>query len=578
MFSYFRFRYHRALRRGRRNFRVWNRWALHYLQRHIYGAWHKLLRLGWQFYVVCALLLLGFIGGITQWRGLDTFYLVKKPISGGYYSEGLVGDVKILNPLLTDSNASTDINKLIFSGLTQFDGKGQSVADIAKSWTTSADYRTYTFELRPDVYWHDGVALTAEDVAFTIGLIQNPDTGAAQAENWKGVKTDVLNAHSVRFTLPASYPSFLSVTNVGILPKHILNGTNPQNMRLASFNQKPIGSGPFSFDTMTANGIVTLKRNDRYYGGKPLLDGVKFYLYHDSSQLTDGYAKKQIMGFGGIQPSQLATVRKLPQIVIRAINQPSYVALFFNTQSPSLGTNNLRQAVAAGINRPAIIGMSDGVAQQATSQTLPLFTNQLGIDYASKIHFDPGFAKSSLSQATAGKRITLNLVTVNSPEFVAMAHTIQTQLSSVGIDLTITAVDVNTLEQNYIRPRTYDMILLGENIGADPDVYNFWHSSQVNDPGLNLSLYKSPTADKYLESARLSHDPVNRKAKQVSFIQTWDNDTPAVILYSPYYLYAQSTSVSPSQLSWLISPSDRFYNIQTWAVRYEQVSRAQMRN
>jgi len=577
MLSYLRFRYHRGIRRWRRNLNLWRRWSLHYVQRHVYGAWRNLLHLGWRIYLSLGLLTIGFVGLIAQMNSLNSIYLVRQPVAGGIYSEGLVGDVKVLNPILTDSPAASDVDRLIFSGLTQFDGQGKIVGDLANSWSISPDFKTFDFKLRPDARWQDGSPVTADDVAFTIGLIQDPDTRAAQALSWKGIKTTIVGPHEIEFVLPASYPSFLSVTTVGILPKHLLASIPAANLRLNSFNQNPVGSGPFAFDSLSDQGIITLKRNDSYYAGRPLLDGVKFYLYPSDTDLANGYARRQIVGFGDASPNQLATERKLPQIQIRTMAQPSYIGLFFNTQNAKLTDAAIRGALGQAINRDELIQLPGGENGQASVQSLPLFTQTLGIDYDSVTQYSPTAAKLTLAQQLAGKRLNLNLVTKDSPNFLATATTIMQQLSAVGVGVNITAVDTDTLEQNFIRPRKYDMLLFGEDIGADPDVYNFWHSSQAQDPGLNLSQYKSPMADKYLESARLAKDPTNRRAKQLAFLQTWDADTPAVILYSPRYLYAQSRVVTASPVSRLITPVDRFYNIQTWAVRYQRLSRPALR-
>lgn len=567
------------MRRARRQVRLLNAWTLHYLQRHVYGAWRRLLFAGWRFYLILLLLLVSLFGIVRQLNSLDNYYLATVPVAGGSYSEGLVGQVKILNPILIDSGASSDVDKLIFSGLTQFDGNGQITSDMAKSWSNTPDFRSFSFVMKDNLRWQDGAALTANDVAFTIGLIQNPDTRSSLISNWKGVKTTVVNPTTIKFDLPASYPSFLNLTTVGILPQHLLAKVDPAALRLSEFNQRPIGSGPFSFDSYTEqNQTIHLQRNGRYYAGVPKLDSVTFQLYAEPSQLPDGYSKKQILGFGDGSPSQLKTMQKLSQVNLRKLDRPGYIALFLNTQRGILKDKATRRDIAASLNRQALTKLPDGANGAARAQDLPLIPAQFGVSYTTQLVYDPNAAKAELSKLYGNKIPTLNLATVNSPELMATATEIQHQLATVGVKVTITAVDLDSLEQDYIRPRRYDMILFGQNTGADWDTYNFWHSTQVADPGLNLSGYKSPDADKYLESARLAKDPTNRKNKILGFLQTWDADTPAVVLYSPYYLYAQNKIVTSSPLQTLITPPDRFYNIQTWAVRYERVAKNSVHN
>ena len=265
----------------------------------------------------------------------------------------------------------------------------------------------------------------------------------------------------------------------------------------------------------------------------------------------------------------------LTKAAIRPTNFPS---LFFNIQRGVLKDKATRRDLAAGLNRQALTKLPEGANDVARAQDLPLIPAQFGVSYTSQLHYDPNAAKAELTKLYGNKIPTLNLVTVDSPEMVATANEIKRQVATVGVRLTITAVDLSNLEQDYIRPRRYDMLLFGQNTGADWDTYNFWHSTQVADPGLNLSGYKSSDADKYLESARLAKDPTNRHNKILAFLQTWDTDTPGVVLYSPYYLYAQNKIVTSSPLQTLITPADRFYNIQSWAVRYERVAKTSIHN
>jgi peptide/nickel transport system substrate-binding protein len=141
------------------------------------------------------------------------------PISGGVYSEAAVGNVKMLNPILPDNTTSDDINRLIFSGLTQFNAQRQVVSDLATSWSVSPNGRTYTFHLRKGVTWQDGVPFTADDVLFTLAAIQNPDTRSPLAPSWQGVKATAPDQSTVVFALPGPLASFIDSTTVGILPR-----------------------------------------------------------------------------------------------------------------------------------------------------------------------------------------------------------------------------------------------------------------------------------------------------------------------------------------------------------------------
>lgn len=113
----------------------------------------------------------------------------------------------------------------------------------------------------------------------------------------------------------------------------------------------------------------------------------------------------------------------------------------------------------------------------------------------------------------------------------------------LGLHVEINAMDLGALQQTAIRPRNYDVLLYGQDLGVDSDVYSYWHSSQVSDPGLNVSNYSSVEVDKLLEAGRIAKDSEYRQSRYAAFLQAWSKDLPAIILYTPFYNYAQSDAL-----------------------------------
>ncbi|NIP23648.1 MAG: peptide ABC transporter substrate-binding protein, partial [Phycisphaerae bacterium] len=136
---------------------------------------------------------------------------------------------------------------LIFDGLTHYDENGRLTPSLAESWSFSEDGRVVSFNLRPDVTWHDGEPFTAEDVAFSYGLLQETDFPADERVKmlWESVTISVTGQLSVEFQLPQPFAPFLDATTQGILPAHLLAGTSPDALMEASFNRMPVGTGPF---------------------------------------------------------------------------------------------------------------------------------------------------------------------------------------------------------------------------------------------------------------------------------------------------------------------------------------------
>ncbi len=578
MFSYLRFRYRRSLRRLRRTTLKIQTNTAEYVTRHIWGKWHQ-LRIVRRFLLLWWLVAtVGLIGLLQQIGALDRVAQIAIALPGGTYSEAAVGTVHSLNPVLPETGAASDINRLIFSGLTRYNSRRQVVPDLA-TWDVSSDGKTYTFHLRHGVKWHDGVPFTSADVAFTLAAIQNPDSRSPLASSWEGVKVDTKDDFTVVFTLPQALNSFLDSSTVGIVPRHILESVEPALLREADFNQNPIGTGPFKMKTFAPSAKdVELIANPNYFLGKPKLDEFDFKFYDTPAETLRAYAQRQVTSPGRIYPD--ASLEQQQQAGLKQYNftLPDIQTLFFATGDPVLGDKNLRSILSRSINRQQILDRATG--SQGSALTQPLLPGQLG--YTNKFApapLDPAAARRALDAAgwlqtkpgavrtKAGAKLELKLATLSGGELERVANEIKRQYSDIGIDVHITATDRDQLQQSYMRPRNFQMLLYGLNLGSDPDVYSFWHSSQIADHGVNLSAYNSPDADRALEAGRIKADPLVRTGKYEAFLKAWNPDFPAAVLYQTGYTYATSDTVAGISAHRLVVPADRFYDVQRWTVR-----------
>lgn len=574
MGSYHSFTVRRTARRYNRNLRLWRQWSANYVNRHLFGAWQKLGKMRWTFVAWLVIVFISAWGLISQIQALNTVSATSIAQDGGVYHEGLLGEVKSVNPLFPENAATNDVSSLVFSGLTKINGKRDIVPDLADHWDISADKKTYTFYIRPNATWHDGSDVTAEDVAFTVSRVQNPDTRSPLASNWSGVKYQVVDPHTIKFTLPSSFTPFLSNTTLGILPHRQLESVKPANLRIFEFNQKPMGSGPYKLNLLEVDkSIISLQAYDKYYFGRPHIDRVQFYLYSSLDDMIDGMARHQIEGMGQLTAEKTASVSKLENVTVHQLSLPAYVGLFFNLKSPTLQDANFRKALAYSVNRDQII--SDSLHGEAIRAYFPIPAGFVGYNpNATRYDYNFDQAQKTWAQSKyAQSPEKLRLVTLKSPEYEAVAKTVADQWAKLGVQVEVITADSIELQQNYIRSRNYDILLYGQSLGLDSDVYSFWHSSQADDPGLNVSSYKNGEADKFLETGRIAKDEAYKASRFSSFVDQWAKDIPAVILYSPYYNYAQFDSVHGFDAKKISEPSDRFYNIQNWYVRTTQVNR-----
>lgn len=548
---------------------IGRRWLKNYLDRHVYGAWQKLGPARWMFVSWLLIVAVSIWGLSSSIVGLSKYYVTTQPVQGGIYTEGLLGEVRILNPILPENTATSDVNRLIFSGLTRVNAQRTIEPDLAARWEVSPDQKTYTFYLRKDVVWHDGQKFTSKDVAFTVAAIQNPDSKSPLAFNWQGIKFDRIDDYTIKFTLPNSYSSFLSATTVGMLPSHLLESIQLSQLRVNAFSQRPIGTGPFELEDFGSDkGLITLRSNPDYYRGEPKLDEVHFALYKTTDALLAGYARKQIMGISQITTSQLDAAQKIKGLKIYEYSLPAYVGLFFNTKNSYLADSEVRRALAQAVDRESII--SSSLSDRAVPVYYPILPGQTGFN-SSAVRYQYDLAAAEKLLTTKKPPKALKLVTLKSPEYSTVARQVAQQLGMAGIAVEVKEVDIVSLQQNHIRPRNYDLLLYGQNVGIDPDTYAFWHSSQAADPGLNISSYKNTEADKLLEAARLARDPSARSSKFSSFVDVWAKEAPAVLIYSPLYLYGQDLRVEGVNAGKISEPSDRFYGIENWSMLRERV-------
>ena len=512
----------------------------------------------------------------------------------GSWSEAVVGSPQHINPLLLQANdADSDLTNLVFAGLMRYDRGGKLVPDLAESYTVSDDGLLYTFKLKPNLRWHDGQELTADDVLFTIITAQNADYGSPQRVNWQGVDVTKQDDSTITFRLKNRYAQFLSNATLGILPRHLWENTKATNFSLSENNLKPVGAGPYKFsnikrDTLGNIRSLELISFDKYAGGRPYIERIAFRFYDSEQAAVDGYNKGKTEGLSSVSALQLDTLRLKKKLSIVHFKLPRYFGVFFNqNRSQALADKNVRLALNHATDKQAILkGALNGNGLAVDS---PLLPGIIDIPSASCVYaFDPEKAnalldkagwkyeqdskvrtkevKSSDNKTTQKAKLEISITTSSWPELVAVANILKTQWESVGASVAITNLSVPEVQQA-IKERDYDALLFGEVLGLDPDPFSFWHSSQKKDPGLNLALYDDREADKILEDARQIMDPAMRQARYSQLQKIIIDDAPVVFLYSPDYLYILPKKIHRDNGSGILAmPAHRFDTVHEWYI------------
>jgi peptide/nickel transport system substrate-binding protein len=529
--------------------------------------------LGWL--LIVALLVTGVL---FQIHSLSAFYTSEVPAAGGTYSEGVVGSADNFNPLFAASEPELTVSHLVFSSLFKYDINGNLTGDLADSWSVDSTGRIYTVHLRPNIQWSDGTPITANDVVYTIDTIQDPATDSPLADNWEHVQVTAVNPQTVTFTLPTTFPPFIYSLTLGIIPQHILASIPDYELRTAAFDTDPsVGSGPFAFQDSQAfsnDTEIRLIKNANYYGGAPLLNGFDVYAYNDYSTMVSAFSSGDISAASDLVPQDAIQLEKKTGVQVTESPLMNETFAFFNMDSPVLQDSRVREALADATNKTAIVNELGGFYKVMNT---PLLPGQLGYDSALDVdNYNVATANTLLDQAgwirnkngireKDGQPLTINLAASSDDVYPQVASALEQQWQALGIVVQTNLTDPSDMQQNVILPRSYDVLIYQLALGADPDVYAYWDSSQIGQDGLNLSNYDSQYVDYELETARTRTDPNLRAAKYEAFTQQWLSDVPAIALYQPTYGYAMRKGSSGFEPHTLIDQTDRFVNVTMWS-------------
>jgi len=243
---------------------------------------------------------------------------------------GVAGVPQYLNPVIAATDVDEDVSRLVFSGLTRYDQTGAIVPDLASTFHTESDGRIWTFDIREDATWHDGQPVTADDVVFTVKLLQDRGYVGPYSDAFRGVAVDRISPRTVRFTLPDVYGRSRTARPFRSSRPHLLGNVPYAELSRQPFNASPIGTGPFRVNEVDARQIVLL-RNDDFYRtrparARPYLDKVILRFYPDPTERCSRCLGRDRRRRWPLEPGRRA--RALPQG--RGALQPSDRQLRFH--------------------------------------------------------------------------------------------------------------------------------------------------------------------------------------------------------------------------------------------------------
>ena len=502
--------------------------------------------------------------------------------SGGVYVEGVIGNISTLNPLLAASEPEQAVSRLLFSSLYNYDVTGALHTDLAESMTVKDD-KVYTIKLRNAV-WHDGKKLTAEDVVYTINLIKNPQVRSPLRVNWLDISARAIDDSTVEFMLPAVYAGFSHALTFPVIPKHILQSVSPSSMREADFSSSPVGSGPFAVkrvqtsESTSSTDVVRMEPNTKYYGAVSTLSRLELRAYGNESLLVKAVNSGEVSAASGLSLSAADNI-KSKQYSTKHWLLNKGVYLLMNNRSQTLQDARVRQALRYATDTSSIRAtVGDNVARLDT----PILQSQIAQKLPAAPDYNLDKAKALLKEAgwtynqgqwkgKDGRPLAVAVTTSSGrDEYKKIVDALKQQWSKLGVDVQLREIDTSSTTtsfvQSVLQPRDYDALLYELELGADPDVFAYWHSSQASASGYNFANYSNRTVDNDLVGGRSRTNSALRAAKYIQFVNQWLNDAPAIGLYQSVgsYVLNNGASIAEPRGS-LNTMNDRYADVTTWS-------------
>jgi peptide/nickel transport system substrate-binding protein len=524
------------------------------------------------------------------------------------YREGVLGRPMSVSPLSAHTQADRDLVALVFSGLVRNGPSGTLVPDLAERWTVDATGKVWTFQLRDDVFWHDGEPVTAEDVAFTIHVLQDPDYHGPGAGSWNEVTVSTLGPRTVVMTLTTPLSGFLQAVTQPIAPAHLLAGIAPSQLANDPFGRQPIGSGPFAVASLTGDAaqlipaatllpataapsagatpratdsLATPPPVDRPTRPMPYLSSIQFRFFDNPEALAAAYRAGELDAASGLPPAigrDLATAGDS-----RALRYPgsTLTAVFLNLRPghPEFANPAVRTALLAAIDRRQLIG--DAFAMGASTATSPIPPSSALFDPTADptVPYDPEAARAALkaagwTQAADGWHLPKNPAPLrlellspdeaSNPAAYEAAVDVAGDWTAIGLDVVHQALPPGEFSTKRLATGDFTAAVGDVTIGLDPDLYPLLASSQTRTGGSNIIGLQDPGLDGLLARARGSNTTDARAAAYKALqVQLAKGRYLLPLAFADESVVVRDTVQGPA-VRQVADPADRFWDVLTW--------------
>jgi peptide/nickel transport system substrate-binding protein len=466
-----------------------------------------------------------------------------EPLFGGTLVAAHGADPKGWTPFI--SAARTAANYVVFDQLydrlISYDFDYVPVGELAESWTSSTDGTEWTFNLRDDVYWHDGVKFTAEDVVFWFDLFCNeyPDIYNTSTTLTPYIKPYYISAEATdEYTVVVKLTDFVnlvpllahaSATSMLTTPKHVVLDDGRKLEEQPQYQSSPIGTGPFKFVEFTVGDKIVLERNDEYFNGAPYLDQLIFRVFAEPATAVVALEAGQVDYITqelGINPQEYQRLGALPQFDFIPIYASSVIRIGFGlhpdivAEHPWVADKNVRLAFSYAIDRESLSSNVFYGLNTPEYGPVPSSMAYWKNEDAAQPGYDKAKAEELLDQAgyprgDDGVRFRCDFPVIPYPNFDIAGEFIVESLAEVGIETNLLWMDRATFldKYEYAPGMVTDKVpILALHGGVGPDPFRLeeqYHSERA--PTFNVGFYNNSRVDELIDLAKAIADDAQRK-------------------------------------------------------------------
>ena len=495
---------------------------------------------------------------------------------------GMRSDFSGFNPVTNSSLYTNEvINYALFTPLVQYD-EGLSVRPyLAESWEEQGD-TAVVFVLRRDVRWHDGTPVTAEDVRFTFDIAKDTITGSLLGSAFLAdvASAEVIDSFTIRFRYTRAHAQALEDFWWAPLPKHLLEGVPPAELRNAPYNRSPVGSGPFRFVEWRANERLVLERNPDFpepLGGPAAAARVVFRIVPEASTMLTELLTGGVHVDIPVLPDQAAQIRAADDLELHAFPGRTVYYIGWNNERPPFDDVRVRRALALAIDRPqvidALLAGQGELAESTIPPWHPVYPDAIeslarDTDEAARLLAEAGWTDrdgDGIRESAQGSPLRFTMLTSDDALRRAVVEVLQSQLRGIGAEVQVRVTEFQTMLDQH-RSRNFDAVFTNwvlDNFQVASSPFALFHSSQADVPlSSNRSGVRDPQLDRIIERGGAATDAGEQQQAWREFTLHLQQQQPVTFMFWLTELAASNTAVQNVRMD----PRGELLSIAEWTL------------